>query len=91
MNFTGSVGSRRHGNSEELNVVGRHCFTFRRQPSVAGAEGAEGMRKEEVRKTRQPLGCQLRPSDGRQRCTQVELAKKRKVSVSRWGERHQAG
>lgn len=47
-------------------------------PSRPWGGGAGGLRKEEegeeeVRKTRQPLGCQHRPNDGCQHCTQVKL------------------
>lgn len=80
MNFTGSPGSCCHGNSEELHVVRHHlrCLTFWWHSSVTGGGGrSEGVRKEEgeveVRKTRQPLGCQHRPNDGCQLCTQVKL------------------
>lgn len=109
MNFTGSRGSRCHDNSEELSVVRHHlrCLTFWRhtvspvpsRPRGGGASKAEEG-EEEVRRTRQPLGCQHRPNDGCQHCTQVKLKwlrwqkkkkeKKREVCLH-MGRMHKAG
>lgn len=74
------------------------CRRCQAAPGVGGlSKEEEG--EEEVRKTCQPLGCQHRPNDGCQHCTQVKLKwlqwqkkkeKKREVCLH-MGRMHKAG